>query len=283
MLRFGVIRNFTLPWDEIVDQWRRFEAAGFDSIWGIDHFQRPTNPSDPLFEAWTGLAALAALTSRVRIGILVSSNTFRHPALLAKEAVTVDHISHGRLELGLGAGGFETEHGTWGIDYPEPKARVDRLVEAVELIDQLLRNDITTFAGAHYQVTNAPFRPGPVQTPRPPLTLGAHGPRMLAVVAKHADRWNSYGTVEEMRARNQAIDRACAAIGRDPGAIIRSLYARPQATGLDPWASVDGFREMVARYQEAGVDEFILEPPRDDQWTTMERIAADVLPRLREA
>jgi alkanesulfonate monooxygenase SsuD/methylene tetrahydromethanopterin reductase-like flavin-dependent oxidoreductase (luciferase family) len=283
VLLFGIIRNFILPWDQIVEQWLRFEAAGFDSIWGIDHFQRPTDPSDPLLESWTGLAALAALTTRARIGILVSSNTFRSPALLAKEAVTVDHISGGRLELGIGAGGFEREHETWGIDYPEPRERVDRLIEAIELIDLLMRNDVVTFEGKHYRVDNAPFRPGPIQKPRPPLTLGAHGPRMLTVVARYADRWNSYGTVDEMRDRNQTIDCACAAIGRDPHSIIRSLYARPQAIGFDPWSSVEAFHDLVARYRVAGVDEFILEPPRDGQWATMDRIAAQDIPRLREA
>lgn len=281
MTRFGIIRNFALPWEQVAEQWLRFEELGFDSLWGVDHFQRPSAPGEPLFEAWTGLAALAAVTTRARIGILVASNTFRHPALLAKEAVTVDHISGGRLELGLGAGGFDAEHGVWGIPYPAPRERVERLAEAIELIDRLMRNDVTTFDGAHYQTREAPFRPGPVQQPRPPLTLGAHGPRMIGVVAKYADRWNSYGSPEEMRARGEALDRACAALGRDPTTIIRSLYARPAAIGLDPWSSAETFHDLVATYRAAGVNEFILEPPRADQWRTFETIVARDLPRWR--
>ena len=283
MLRFGIIRNFSIPWDRIVAQWLRFEAAGFDSIWGIDHFQRPTDPAAPLFEAWTALAGLAALTSRIRIGILVTSNTFRAPALLAKEAMTVDHISNGRLDLGIGAGGFEIEHGAWGIPFPEPRERVDRLVEAIKLIDLLMRNDVATFDGRYYQVKDAPFRPGPVQKPRPPLTLGAHGPRMLRVVARYADRWNSYGTVEELRARNALIDQHCLASDRDPGEIIRSFYVRTQSVGLEPWASVEGFHDVVTRYRAAGINEFIFEPPRDDQWEMMDKIVAVEIPALREA
>jgi alkanesulfonate monooxygenase SsuD/methylene tetrahydromethanopterin reductase-like flavin-dependent oxidoreductase (luciferase family) len=283
LLRFGIIRNFTIPWDQIVEQWLRFEDAGFDSVWGIDHFQRPTDPTDPLLEAWTALAALAALTKRVRIGILVSSNTFRAPALLAKEAVTVDHISRGRLEFGIGAGGFETEHGLWGIAYPDPAERVDRLVEAIQLFDHLMRNDAIAFKGRFTQIDGALFRPGPVQRPRPPITLGAHGPRMLKIVAQYADRWNSYGTVAEMRERNAAIDQHCSENGRDPRAIIRSFYVRTQTVGIEPWASVAGFHDVVTQYRAAGIDEFIFEPPQDDQWAMMDTIAAEEIPALRAA
>jgi alkanesulfonate monooxygenase SsuD/methylene tetrahydromethanopterin reductase-like flavin-dependent oxidoreductase (luciferase family) len=225
---------------------------------------------------------VAACTSRIRIGVLVSSNTFRHPALLAKQAVTVDHVSNGRLELGIGAGWFGLEHDSFGIPFPEPGERVDRFEEAVEIVDLLLRQDVTTYEGRHYRLQEAPFRPGPVQQPRPPLTLGAHGPRMLRLVAKHADRWNSYGSVEEMRARSAAIDRNCAAIGRDPSRIIRSLYGWPKIIGADPWSSEAVFRDVVARYAAAGISEFIFEPPTDGQWETMEHICAGVIPGLRE-
>src|SRR5438045_6611008 len=124
-----------------------FDDLGFHSVWDCDHFVQPSRPTGPYFEAWTLLAGLAAVTSRIRIGVLVSSNTFRHPALLAKQAVTVDHLSNGRLELGLGAGWFEAEHRMFGIDFPDPAERVARFREAVEVIDQLLRNDETTYHG----------------------------------------------------------------------------------------------------------------------------------------
>jgi len=281
-LRFGIIRNNILPWDETLDQWQRFEAAGFDSVWNCDHFQRPSDPAGPHMDAWMVLAGVAACTSRIRIGVLVSSNTFRHPALLAKEAVTVDHISNGRLELGIGAGWFKLEHDSFGIPFPEPKELVDRFEEAVEVVDLLLRQDVTSYDGRYYQLKDAPFRPGPVQKPRPPLTLGAHGPRMLRIVAKHADRWNSYASADEIKSRNEAIDRNCAEIGRDPAGIIRSLYGWPKIIGADPWESPAKFRDVVARYHAAGISEFIFEPPVAGQWETMDRICADVIPALRD-
>jgi len=280
-LRFGIIRNNILSWDETITQWQRFEAAGFDSAWNCDHFMRPSDPGGPHMDSWMILAGVAAQTSRIRIGVLVSCNTFRHPALLAKQAVTVDHISNGRLELGIGAGWFRLEHDAYGIPFPVAGELVDRFEEAVEIIDSLMRNDMTTYKGTYFQINDAPFRPGPVQRPRPPFTLGAHGPRMLRLVAKHADRWNSYGSLEEIRQRNEAINRNCIEIGRDPNEIIRSLYGWPKIIGADPWESEDTFRRVIATYREVGMNEFILEPPVAGQWETMERICETVIPELR--
>ena len=125
-VRFGIVTDQNLPWSTLVERWRVFEALGFDSAWDCDHFIQPSRPTGPYFEAWTLLAALAAVTSRIRIGVLVSCNTFRHPSLLAKEALTVDHVSNGRLELGLGAGWYEPEHPMFGIDMPPPVELVGR-------------------------------------------------------------------------------------------------------------------------------------------------------------
>lgn len=280
-LRFGIIRNNILGWDETLAQWQRFEDAGFDSVWNCDHLMRPSDPGGPHTDSWMVLAAVAARTKRLRIGVLVSCNTFRHPALLAKQAVTVDHISGGRLELGIGAGWFRLEHDAYGIPFPPAGELVDRFEEAVELINLLMTQDVSSYAGKYYQLNDAPFRPGPIQKPRPPFTLGAHGPRMLRLVAKHADRWNSYGSVDELRERNEAIDRNCAAIGRDPSTIIRSLYGWPKIIGADPWASPEVFSEVVANYRAAGINEFIFEPPVGDQWETMDRVCADLIPALR--
>lgn len=280
-LRFGIVRNQNLPWETMLRHYQTFEALGFDSVWHADHYQRPSLPEAPFLEGWTLLSALAALTDRVRLGILVTSNTFRHPPLVAKQAVAVDHVSGGRLELGLGTGWYEPEHLRYGVQFPPPRELVDRFAEAVELIDLLLTHDITTWQGRYYAVNGAPFRPAPLQQPRPPLTLGAHGPRMLGVVAKYADRWNSYGTTEEIRERNARLDDACAAIGRDPRTIIRSLYGWTLKLGADPWQSADAFAEIVGRYQEVGVEEFLMEAPHEEQFPTMERIAVDLLPSLR--
>jgi F420-dependent oxidoreductase-like protein len=281
--RFGLCTDQNLPWEKTVERWQLFERLGFDSVWDCDHYVQPSRPDGPYFEAWTLLAALAARTERIRVGVLVSSNTFRHPALLAKEAVTVDHVSGGRLELGLGAGWYEPEHRLYGLDFPEPRERVGRFREAVEIVDGLLRNELLTHEGRYFQLREAPFRPGPVQKPRPPLTLGAHGPRMLRIVARHADAWNSHGTLEELRSRNAILDEACAEIGRDPGEIRRSVYYWVPRSADDPWASLDAFYDVIGRHREVGMDEFILDHPRDDQLAVLERVAAEALPRLRAA
>jgi F420-dependent oxidoreductase-like protein len=280
-VRFGIVTDQNLPWPTLVERWRLFETLGFDSVWDCDHFIQPSRPTGPYFEAWTLLAALAAVTERIRIGVLVSCNTFRHPSLLAKQAVTVDHVSNGRLELGLGAGWYEPEHPMFGIPFPPTSELVGRFQEAVQLVDRVLRNDTTTYAGRFYQVKEAPTRPKPVQQPRPPLVLAAHKPKMLRIVAEYANTWNSFGTVDEMRERNAILDEHCAALGRDPRSIVRSLYGWAAMMPSDPWASVDAFREMVGRYAEAGVDEFLIDQPRPEQQAVLERVAAEVLPSLR--
>ena len=280
-IRFGLCTDQNLPWEKTLERWRLFERLGFDSAWVCDHYVQPSRPRGPYFEGWTLLAALAAGTERVRVGVLVSCNTFRHPALLAKEAVTVDHVSGGRLELGLGAGWYEPEHAMFGIDFPPPRVLVDRFREAVEVVDGMLRNELTTYEGTHYRLRDAASRPGPVQRPRPPLTLGAHGPRMLRIVARYADAWNSFGTTEQIRSRNAILDEACAEIGRDPKAVLRSLYYWGARADADAWSSAGAFQDVVGRYREAGIEEFVLDHPRDDQLDVLERVAADVLPALR--
>lgn len=281
-LRFGLCTDQNLTWEETVQRWKYFEHLGFDSLWDCDHYQQPSRPQGPYFEGWTLLAALAANTNRVRIGVLVTSNTFRHPALLAKQAVTVDHISHGRLELGLGAGWYVPEHEAFGIPFPEPAELVHRFREAVQVVDLLLRQDVASFDGAYYQLKDAPFRPAPVQQPRPPLTLGAHRRKMLGIVAEYADRWNSHGTVDEMRDRNAILDEQCQALGRNPESIIRSLYGWAALMPADPWDSKDAFLEVVGRYGEVGINEFIIDAPGPDRFSLLEQIATDVLPSLRK-
>lgn len=237
-----------------------------------------------MFEAWTLLAGLALVTRRARIGILVSSNTFRHPALLAKQAVTVDHLSQGRLELGIGAGWFVDEHEAFGLDFPETRELVDRYAEAVALIDRYLTHDESSFDGAHYRLDGAFNRPAPVQHPRPPLVMGAHGPRMLKLVARYADTWNSFAPPDELRRRNDQLTGYCEAIGRDPASLKRSMfYGVNQSREEDPWASTDAFEDYIGRYAEAGMREFILQPPTPDQFGTVERIATDIMSRLRGA
>lgn len=280
-LRFGLCTDQNLSWEKTVERWRLFEELGFDSAWDCDHYVQPSRPQGPYFEGWTLLAALAAVTQKIRIGVLVSCNTFRHPYLLAKEAATVDHISGGRLEFGLGAGWYEPEHEMLGGSLPEPAELVSRFQEAVEICDRLFREEVVSYEGRYYRLREAAFRPPPLQRPRPPFTLGAHGPRMLGIVARHADAWNSFGSVEQIRERNAVLDEKCAAIGRDPASIRRSLYYWVPRLEDDPWSSPDAFQEVVGRYREAGIDEFILDHPADQQLGVLEKVAADVLPALR--
>lgn len=280
-LGFGLCTDQNMTWETTIERWLYFEELGFDSLWDCDHFQQPSRPNGPYFEGWTLLAALAARTTRVRLGVLVTSNTFRHPALVAKEAVTVDHISNGRLELGLGAGWYEPEHVHFGIDFPDPAELVARFRESVEAIDLLLRQDVTSYDGRYVQLNDAPFRPSPVQQPRPPLTLGAHKRKMMKIVAQYADRWNSHGTVDEMRERNDLLNEECAAIGRDPSSIIRSLYGWAALMPADPWSSTEAFHEVVGRYREAGINEFIIDAPGPEGFPMLEKIAADVIPALK--
>ena len=264
------------PFPELIEQFQLFESLGYASVWNSDHLMKPRDPAGLFFEGWTILAAIAPHTSTIRLGTLVACNTFRNPAIVAKMAVTLDHVSEGRFELGFGAGWFEPEHIAYGIDFPEPRVLVAQFKEAVEIIESLLLNPTTTYDGEYYQLKEAPSNPRPVQTPRMPLTLAGHGPKMLGIIAKHADRWNSFGTIEQMQERNQILDEACERIGRDPREITRSMYRWVSPENGDHWASVEAFKDMVGRYMEVGVEEFIIECPRDDQRDLLEGVAAEL-------
>ena len=279
---FGIQTLQTSTWPELRQQWTSVEAWGFDSLWLPDHFVPTARPEGPFLEAWTLLSALATATERVRLGVLVSSNTFRHPAMLAKQAVTIDHISNGRLELGIGAGWFVWEHERFGLEFPPTKELVDRYEEAVTLLDTYLRNDVSSFHGQHYTLDKAPNRPASIQRPRPPLVLGAHGKRTIGIAGRFADTWNSRGTPAEIRERNARLDDAASAAGRDPESIKRSLlYVVAQMPEEQPWESVEAFRDFIGRFSEAGMSDFILQPPPPDRFAMVERVANEVIPELR--
>jgi alkanesulfonate monooxygenase SsuD/methylene tetrahydromethanopterin reductase-like flavin-dependent oxidoreductase (luciferase family) len=293
-LRFGVITLQEAPWPEMVRRWQEIEALNFDSVWLADHFVNYAQPQQPWFEAWTALAALAAATSRIRIGTLVTTTAWRNPAWLARQALTVDHISDGRLELGLGAGVGGTadcSHAMTGIQDLPPPQRVARFREGVEIIDGLLRHQSLSFQGRYYQIENAAMQPPPVQRPRPPITIGALGPVMLRITAQYGDCWNSFGgrerglTSEKMlaatKARSARLDDYCLEIGRDPGTLRRSLLIYgPEARRAA--ASADGFADVVGRYREIGITEFILYYPMQDAgYALFERIASEAIPGIR--
>lgn len=297
-LRFGLVTPQLVPWPAMVERWQTAEQAGFDSVWVVDHFVNPTMPAGRWFEGWTMLAALATQTSRVRLGALVTSISFRNPALLAKEALTVDHISNGRLELGLGAGGQVNDHTMTGSDPWPAGERVERFRDFITVVDALLRaEDTVSHEGAYYRVRDAIMTPGPVQRPRSPITIGAGAPRMLRIAAEFADTLNTsaggFGrhavrpssdeAVDNVRQRNELLDGYCAEIGRDPATLRRSLLAGGGANPDDPWPSAEAFRDFVGRYHDAGITEFLFYYPSRMELGhgAFDEIVHNVIPSLR--
>lgn len=258
-MEFGLdIAQQRLDWSEVVSRAELADELGFTGVWGFDHFQ-PLYGEGPgnCFEGWTTIAALSGLTERVRLGLLVTGNTYRHPALLAAQAITVDHASGGRLDVGFGAGWYEPEHRELGIEFPSLRERIDRFEEALEVVTRLMDGGPSTFEGEHYQLAEALLLPRPVQ-PRPPLWIGASGERrMLPLVARYADAWHSFGTVEQMSTKSALLDDLVVAAGRDPGDIVRaaSLSLEPDmdeiATTVDRWTDA-GFSYLMVGWPPAG-------------------------------
>lgn len=294
-LRFVVAAMQEVPWPEMIIRWQRLEAMGLDGAMLADHFVNFSQPKAPWFEAWTLLAALATQTRTIRIGLL-SAIPWRNPAFLARQAMTVDHISNGRLDLGLGtgaSGAIDISYAMTGTpDWPA-KERVDRFWEVVEIVDQLLRNPESSYAGQYYQLKGTIMNPLPVQQPRPPLMIGANGPRMLKIVAKYADTWNTFGGVDikspdEMfaltRARNVQLNEYCAEIGRDSTTLRRSILIYTEEEYMKMYSQPGVFEEIVKRYREIGITEFVFFYPFVPMMMPMfEQIVTEVIPRLKES
>jgi alkanesulfonate monooxygenase SsuD/methylene tetrahydromethanopterin reductase-like flavin-dependent oxidoreductase (luciferase family) len=259
-LRVGALVLPNEPWADLVARWRRLEDGGVDSIWSCDHFTNPHRPGQPWFEATTSLAGLAAQTKRVRIGLLVGAIVSRSPVLFAKESLTIDHLSGGRLEIGLGAGGAPSDQPMWGVEEWSPMERSERFAEYVEVVDLLVRGGEVTHNGAWYRTTAAVMAPGFVQRPRPPLVLAAHGLGTLRVAAQFADTWNTYGpTLETARSSSNRLDDACVEIGRDPREIRRAaLLGLAEGTA---WTSATHFEDLVHEWFDAGFTEFVFYDP----------------------
>lgn len=220
-----IVPQLQFGYDDLLHRARRIEALGLHSMWIYDHLYGPMLPDTPAFEGWTLATALLAATERLRVGHLVLCNNFRHPALLAKMATTLDVISGGRLEFGLGSGSVEQEHHEAGLPWGSVAERSDRLAEALEIITSMFAGGRTTFSGQHYEVHGLPNLPAPVQQPRPPIHVGGAGERRtLPIVARYADVWNlpTYGLADFARKR-AVLAEQCATIGRDP-ASIRVAY-----------------------------------------------------------
>jgi F420-dependent oxidoreductase-like protein len=295
--------------ESLLAVWQAAERLGFRSAWLMDHlYPILAPPAEPMLEAWTTLAALAARTTTIRIGVLVSANTFRHPAVLARMAATIDQLSHGRLEVGLGAAWCREEHVENGLPFPPLRERLDRLDEACSVLRALWTEPAVTFAGQHYALDGARCAPKPLQA-RLPLLLGGQGERRaLRIVAKHADRWNASGAAGALAAKAAILRAHCAAIGRDPAAIALTVrndfllsddgaltdkrvarlarFAGVPADELRPRVWIGGAAEIVERlraFAAAGFDECILalDPPYDATAIAMlERFAAEVAPHF---
>ncbi len=236
-----------VTWPQWLDLARTAEEQGFDVLFRSDHYMSlGGRDTEGALDAWTTLAALARATSRIRLGTLVSPVTFRHPAVLAKSVVTADHVSGGRVELGMGAGWHEGEHRAFGFPFPTPGERVSMLAEQVEIVHRLWDRDEAraTFHGQHYQLEDCNALPKPVQDPHPRLLLGGQGgPRVAALAARWADEYNTHGkSPDDARRIRGSLDRACEAEGRDPATLPLSVM-----TGFAIGSTMDEARDHAAR------------------------------------
>ncbi len=229
-MRFAIFSSMgNTTWNDVVALWRHSEETGWDAACVTDHFM-PNTPDrvGDMLEAWTTLTALAALTKRMRVGTIVSGNTYRHPAVLAKMAANIDIISGGRLICGIGAGWQENEHAAYGIPFYTMGERLKRLDEACQVLNMLWTQDRSTFKGKYYQLDDAPLMPKPVQKPRPELMIGGGGEKVtLKIVARWADHWNVWGGPETLAKKGKILDGYCAEIGRDAKTILRSAVMVP--------------------------------------------------------
>jgi F420-dependent oxidoreductase-like protein len=256
--------------------WRIAEDAGFDGLWGFDHLLAiGGDPTQPVFEGWTMLAAMAEATKRVRIGLMVAGNLYRHPGLHAKIGATIDHLSNGRLEFGLGAAWNEPEFRQLGMEFPPLGERIGRFGEAIRVIKRLWTHERASFAGTYYTLTDAIAEPKPVQKPHPPIWIGGSGPqRTLRIVARHGDVWNSNaGEMEKTIALGKILDDHCRAVGRDPGAVRRSVQFR--------LSTVDESLKTAETYLKAGFTEQIVMLGGPDPVKNAELAATELLPRMR--
>lgn len=274
-MRFGIdVAQQRMPWDEVVSRVRFAEDLGFDGAWGFDHFQ-PMYGEGPgeCFEGMTTLAALAGQTSRIRLGLLVTGMTYRHPSVFAAQALTIDHASHGRLELSLGAAWFDPEHTALGIPFPATGERFDLLEDALEITTRLFSGERVSYDGKRISLHDAQQLPLPMQRPHPPLWIGGNGPRRtLPLVARYADVWHAFGTPNSLRESSSRVDELAEAAGRDPASIMRAA----SLSLSDPW---DTISKYVAKWRDAGFGYLVCGWPEEGR-ERVEEFATKVMPEL---
>jgi alkanesulfonate monooxygenase SsuD/methylene tetrahydromethanopterin reductase-like flavin-dependent oxidoreductase (luciferase family) len=296
-LAFGVLAFQALSYAELRSDAQFVERIGLDAVWLAD---QAVPDRLAILEAWTALAALAADTKRVRIGTLITNVAMRNPMLLARQALTVDQISNGRLDVGIGAGYYEDDHRWLGIDYLDAGGRVQRLTEVAEVLERALRGERVTYAGAYVGLDDAPSLP-PIQLPRPPIWIAVHGAKSLRLAARLGDGAASVGdegvgleeTLPRFRERMKRLDEICAVQGRDPRSVRRCYLAGFAEEYV--FSSSDSAADFIGRFAEAGATDFVFglanhtQPAFEagvtsGQFATREKLdklAADVLPKLR--
>ena len=298
-----------LTWEELRARVVAADRLGIASVWFMDHLYPPGLPRVPSFEAWTTASALAGVTERVRLGHLVLCNAFRHPALLAKMATTLDHASGGRLDLGLGSGSYEPEFTAFGVEFERSRRRAERLDEALTVLHRLLTEEAPSFDGRYYRLREAPSLPRPIQRPRPPIHVGGAGERRtLPLVARHADVWNcpTYALAELPR-KLEVLRHECARIGRDPAtlgvteeAVLALVGSRADVERVRAFAerrfagpgwgfAAGGYcgtpDDVVARIRERhrlGVQGFVFFLHDRGEPETLRLLVAEVAPALRD-
>jgi alkanesulfonate monooxygenase SsuD/methylene tetrahydromethanopterin reductase-like flavin-dependent oxidoreductase (luciferase family) len=287
-MRFGVVMLPTDPWAATVERARRLEDLGYDHLWTYDHLSWRRYRGKPWFNAIPWLTGLAGVTERVELGTMVASPNFRHPVTLAQEAVTVDHVSNGRFVLGIGAGGVGFDSTVFGQAPLNPAQRVARLDEFVEVFARLFEDDVVSYSGVYYTVSEGIVRPGAVESPRVPIAVAANGAKSLAVVARRADAWitladadSPEARVELVRTNVRRLDDACAAIGRDPST-VRRIFMSDQ-----PLGSVSSFEDLAGELDGFGFTDVVFHHPRADDpvWaepeSLVEDVATTIIPRMR--
>lgn len=293
-VRFHVLIIPTVPWSELLQRVRLVEALGFSAVALPDHLVDWTNPPAPWYDAWTALGAIAQITGTIRLSTVVTQIPLRNPAMLARQVLTLDQISNGRIELGLGTGlTVDPSYRMGGFPNWSPAERTDRFGEYIELVSQLLSQETTTFDGRYYQADGAVLNPRPVQQPRPPIMVAALGPKMMRHAVRHADIWNTLSfqpsfaeQLAETRERIAAIDRICDELGRDPATLQRSYTmfdptARHNRGALSAYRSPDAFLAQVEPLLELGITDIGLYYPFiPEQQESFEEIARTVVPQL---